>query len=79
MPKLDLSLLGSCIRNARKECGLTQKELANQTGSSVKTIQDVEKGRKSPSYKNTKRDWCPGWGYLLIPHFSSKLPLRAKK
>jgi transcriptional regulator with XRE-family HTH domain len=56
MPKLDLSLLGSCIRNARKECGLTQKELANQTGSSVKTIQDVEKGRKSPSYKNTKRD-----------------------
>ena len=50
MLNCDLTLLGFRLRNARKECGLTQKELAKQTGLSVKTIQDVEKGRKNPSY-----------------------------
>ena len=55
MPKMDLTLLGNRIRNARKECGLTQKELAKQTGLSTKTIQDIEKGRKSPSYKTLSR------------------------
>ena len=47
MPELDLALLGIRIRNIRMECGLTQQELADQTGLSVKTIQDVEKGRKN--------------------------------
>jgi len=55
MPKMDLSLLGNRIRSARKECGLTQKELASQAGLSVKTIQDIENGRKSPSYKTLLR------------------------
>ena len=48
-------LLGKCIRNARKECGLTQKELAIQTELSVKTIQDIEKGRKNPTYETLAR------------------------
>lgn len=55
MPELDLRLLGNRIRNARKECGLTQKELANQTGLAVKTIQDIEKGRKNPTYETLTR------------------------
>ena len=55
MLNCDLTLLGFRLRNARKECGLTQKELAKQTGLSVKTIQDIEKGRKSPSYKTVLR------------------------
>ena len=55
MLNCDLTLLGFRLRNARKECGLTQKELAKQTGVSVKTIQDIEKGRKSPSYKTVLR------------------------
>lgn len=51
MPELDLGLLGSRIREARKDCGLTQQELAGQTGLAVKTIQDIEKGRKNPTYE----------------------------
>jgi transcriptional regulator with XRE-family HTH domain len=50
MSEFSLVLLGNRIRCARKECGLTQKELAEQTGLSVKTIQDIEKGRKNPTY-----------------------------
>ena len=45
MPELNLVLLGKRIRDARKECGLTQKELADQTGLAAKTIQDIENGR----------------------------------
>ncbi len=55
MPELDLILLGIRIRNVRKECGLTQQELADQTGLSVKTIQDAEKGRKNLSYETLTR------------------------
>ena len=39
MPGLDLGHLGNLIFSARKRCGLTQKELAKQTGLSVKTIE----------------------------------------
>lgn len=55
MPGLDLMLLGSRIREARKECNLTQQELADQTGLAVKTVQDIEKGRKNPTYKTLAR------------------------
>lgn len=43
--------LGKCIRSARKECQLTQQELADQCGLAVKTIQDIEKDRKNPTYE----------------------------
>lgn len=46
MSELELTLLGSRIRNARRDCGLTQKELAEQTELAVKTVHDIEKGRK---------------------------------
>ena len=55
MPELDLVLLGKRIRDARKECGLTQKELADQTGLAAKTIQNIENGRKNPSYDTLAR------------------------
>lgn len=55
MPELDLLLLGNRIREARKECGLTQQELADQTRLAVKTVQDIEKGRKSPTYETLVR------------------------
>ena len=45
-----LKYLGVCIRNARDESNLTQQELADQTGLSVKTIQDIETGRGNPTY-----------------------------
>lgn len=55
MPEVGLKFLGSRIREARKEYGLTQQELANQTGLAVKTVQDIEKGRKNPTYKTLIR------------------------
>lgn len=55
MPELDLALLGKRIREARKDCGLTQQELADQTGLAVKTVQDIEKGRKNPPYETLAR------------------------
>ena len=51
MPEDKLTYLGNRIRTARKECSLTQQELADQSGLAVKTIQDIEKGRKNATYE----------------------------
>lgn len=58
MLEFDLVYLGNRIHDARKECGLTQKELANQTGLAVKTVRDIEKGRKNPTYETLSRLIC---------------------
>lgn len=50
MEKSNLEYLGRCVFAARQDCGLTQKELAQQTQLTVKTIQNIEKGRKNPTY-----------------------------
>lgn len=55
MPGLDAVHLGNLIFSARNRNDLTQKELAQQTGLSIKTIHDVEKGRKYPSYETLAR------------------------
>ena len=41
MPEDKFTFLGNCIRSARKDCQLTQQELADQSGLAVKTIQDT--------------------------------------
>ena len=51
MPEDKLKFLGDRIRSARKDCGLTQQALADQADLAVKTIQDVERGRKYPTYE----------------------------
>ena len=55
MPEDSLKFLGRHIRAERVLCNLTQQELANQSGLAVKTIQDIEKGRKNPSYEILSR------------------------
>lgn len=47
----EFAYLGNRIRTARKDCHLTQQELADQCGLAVKTIQDIEKGRKNATYE----------------------------
>lgn len=42
--------MGQRIKKAREECGLTQQELAEQTGRGLRHLQDIEKGRKKPSF-----------------------------
>lgn len=51
MPNDNLKFLGQRIREARKACDLTQQELADQTGLSMKTVQDIEAGKKNTSYE----------------------------
>ena len=51
MPTDKLTYLGNRIRTARKDCQLTQQELADQCGLAVKTIQEIEKGRKNATYE----------------------------
>lgn len=51
MPEDKFTFLGNRIRCTRKNFQLTQQELADQSGLAVKTIQDIEKGRKNPTYE----------------------------
>ena len=45
MPKDMLQYLGTFIRKSRKDCKLTQEELAEQTGVSSRHIANIEKGK----------------------------------
>ena len=51
MHECDFSYLGQCIRDARKRCGLTQQELADQSEVGLKHIQNIESGLVNPSYE----------------------------
>src|SRR5699024_7030550 len=51
MPKNKLNYLGNCIRQARKDCNLTQQDLADQSHVAIKTVQMIEKGQMNPSYE----------------------------
>lgn len=51
MPENKLLYLGNRIREIRKEHSFTQQQLADRCGLAVKTIQDIEKGRKNTSYE----------------------------
>lgn len=50
MPEDIFLHLGQRIKEAREKCGLTQQELADQTGRGLRHLQDIEKGRKNPSF-----------------------------
>ena len=51
MPIDKLKYLGNRIHTARKACGLTQRELAEQTHVGTKTIQCIERAELNPSYE----------------------------
>lgn len=51
MPEELLIYLGTCIRKARTDLGLTQEKLSEQTGVSLRHIANIEKGRMNPSYE----------------------------
>lgn len=55
MPEIKFKFLGSRIRDARKKCNLTQQKLADRTGLAIKTVQDIEKGKKNPTYETLSR------------------------
>lgn len=51
MPMNIHTYLGNRVQQARKSCNLTQQELSDQTGVSIKMIQDIEHGSVNPSYE----------------------------
>lgn len=51
MPMDIRTYLGIRIHDARKACNLTQQELSDETGVSLKMIQGIEGGSVNPSYK----------------------------
>ncbi len=55
MPETKFKFLGNRIRAARKRCSLTQQKLADQTGLAIKTVQDIERGKKNPTYDTLSR------------------------
>ena len=50
MPVDELTALGQKMRQARKNAGLTQQELSDQSHVSVKQIANIEKGKMNPSF-----------------------------
>lgn len=75
MPVDELTALGQKMRQARKNAGLTQQELSDQSHVSVKQIANIEKGKMNPSYLilralarvlhislDTLSFPCRGWG-----------------
>ena len=74
MPELDLETLGNHILNARKACGLTQQELADQTGLAVRTIREIERGHKNPTYETLAR-LMNRLGLSPDTAFSQKVPV----
>lgn len=53
--KTNTMKLGSAIRKARKEIGLSQKDFAQQLRVSDKTISSYEVGRASPGFETLKK------------------------
>ncbi|MDE7219688.1 MAG: helix-turn-helix domain-containing protein, partial [Oscillospiraceae bacterium] len=50
MPMDNRTYLGIRIHDARKACNLTQQELSDETGVSIKMIQCIESGKVNPSF-----------------------------
>ena len=55
--------------DARKECGLTQKELSAKTGIAQADISKLEKGNANPSLRTLKR-LAAGMGRTLKVEFA---------
>lgn len=51
MPNNVLPVLGERLKKARKDCDLTQEQLAERTGLSTRHIAKIEKGDVNPSFE----------------------------
>jgi transcriptional regulator with XRE-family HTH domain len=51
----DPSALGRAVRAIRLERGITQEQLANNTGLQQTWISHIERGRRNPSWSNVVR------------------------
>ena len=58
----DPPVLGPLLRALRLEAGLSQAELAERAGLSVRAIADLEQGRRRSPYPQTVRQLADGLG-----------------
>ena len=63
--------VGAALLRARKECGMTQQQLADATGVSRITIQRIEQAHINPSFK-TLEALAHGMGRTLAISFAEK-------
>src|SRR5580693_4028021 len=49
----DGKIAGALLRQARQAAGLTQEELADKTGLSVRTLGDLERGRTARPHRKS--------------------------
>jgi transcriptional regulator with XRE-family HTH domain len=49
------SALGLAVKRRRQELGVTQEQLANDTGLHQRWISNVETGKRNPSYASLER------------------------
>jgi transcriptional regulator with XRE-family HTH domain len=47
--------LGTAVKARRQELGLTQEQLANDSGLHQRWISNVETGKRNPSYSSLRR------------------------
>jgi len=47
--------LGSAVKARRQELGLTQEQLANDSGLHQRWVSNVETGKRNPSYASLRR------------------------
>ncbi|WP_165775782.1 helix-turn-helix transcriptional regulator [Bifidobacterium scaligerum] len=62
--------VGAALLKARKECGMTQQQLADATGVSRITIQRIEQAHINPSFK-TLEALAHGMGRTLTISFDA--------
>lgn len=63
--------VGAALLRARRECGMTQQQLADATGVSRITIQRIEQAHINPSFK-TLEALAHGMGRTLTVSFDGK-------
>ncbi|MBO4636219.1 MAG: helix-turn-helix transcriptional regulator [Clostridiales bacterium] len=73
----ELKDMGQRIRDCRRECGITQEELAERIGTSVQFVSSVERGLVYPSVKNLVRickELAASSDYILMGRTGEKVP-----
>jgi len=73
MPDDIFKHLGNCIRKHRNKCGLTQQQLSDKAGVSVRHIAKIEKGIINPSFEKLHA-LVTALGVPPIDLFYSELP-----
>jgi transcriptional regulator with XRE-family HTH domain len=60
---------GRLVREARLRAGLTQKELAQRSGTTQSAIARIERGTTEPSYERVRR-LIRACGFELVPRIA---------